>query len=278
MLHPDRARWLALLCAGALLACSGDDSGSGGAGPGPSSSSTTSSAGGGGGAGGSSSTGGGQAPIACDPGGYGNMPVGECDLLQQDCPPGQTCQPFQSFNGAWNTKCAGGTGLKGPGKTCLDQGECAAGLFCIGGEGSPSICTPVCCQESNEPCGGGQCQANVAYGPYYVLLCAYDPVCHLFDPSACDDNTECHVADADTGLATCTPPAPQQSDEGGPCTYINSCKHMQECYQAEQICRYYCLLEPPGPLAPGEGGCPAGQACTPENFGISGVGICQPMP
>jgi hypothetical protein len=267
--YRDLALWRALLCAGALAACAGDGDGSGGA---ASSATSTTTGRGGGGAGGASS-GGGEAPLPCDPGSYTSVPVGECDLLQQNCPPGNTCQPV-SLGGNWSTKCLGGTGLKGAGKSCVGQGECAEGLFCITGNPG-NVCAPVCCPETGQPCGGGQCLAQVPYGPYSTRLCTYDPQCQLFDPDACSSGGECHIADPEQGLATCTPKAPQQSDEGGSCAFINGCRTMQDCFN--NICRYYCLTDLPGDLPPGEGGCPAGQACQPANFGISGVGVCQPM-
>jgi hypothetical protein len=267
MADPHRALWRAAALAGALAACSGEESGAGGA----DATTTGSNAGGAGGAGtGSSSSGGGQAPLICMDV-YTDAPSGDCDLLQQDCPPGRTCAPIE-FSGVWTTKCLSGGGLKGPGKACFDQGECAAGLFCIGE--ANSFCSPICCPGTGEPCGGGLCNANVAFGPFYAMMCTFEPECELFEQDACEGVGECHISDVTQGLATCAEPAPSQSDEGGPCQFINGCKDMQHCF--EGTCRYYCLTNPPGALPPGQGGCPDTQGCASINLGVSGVGVCQP--
>ncbi len=58
-----------------------------------------------------------------------NIPKGECDLLQQDCPD-KTCVPV-------------GNGAEGAGQ----------GVFCV------DVCTPVCCPD----CGSDSCNEGPAY-------------------------------------------------------------------------------------------------------------------
>lgn len=272
--RPIRAPWLALLGAFALAACSGEDTS-------PPGTSTSSGTGGAGGAGGASpttttstSSGGGSAPIVCS-GGYTNITQGTCDLLQQDCPPGFSCDAVLNLGGSWTTRCRGFTGLKGAGVPCIEQGECAAGLFCIGT--TQSVCSPVCCPDSGEPCGGGQCIVTVVYQEtpeLWVRMCAFDPVCQLFQEGACQSGRECHVTDGAQGLATCVDPSDAQVDEDGTCAYLNDCRDMQHC--EGDRCRYYCLLGGGAGLAPGQGGCPSGRTCQVRDFGISGVGLCLP--
>ncbi|HSN99604.1 MAG TPA: hypothetical protein VLS89_15020 [Candidatus Nanopelagicales bacterium] len=264
--------WIALLCAGALAACSSDVASTSET---TTTTTTTTGPGGGGGAGGAggggntTSSGGGQGPIACS-GSHSTVPEGQCDLLQQDCPPGQTCEPSE-FNGNWSTRCRTSNGLKGAGVPCFGATECAAGLFCVDVSG---VCSPICCPDNGDPCGGGQCIVESGYGPYFTMMCAFDPACDLFQPDACEGGRQCHVTDGVQGLATCVAPSSQPAGEGEACSYLNDCGDMQHC--EGNLCRYYCLLDAAPGTAPGLGGCPGGQACAERDYGIQGVGICQP--
>lgn len=198
---------------------------------------------------------------------------GDCDLLQQNCPPGKTCVP-----GATKTFCQSGGGLKGAGKTCnLNNGnnECQAGLFCIGAN-DIGICTRPCCTDNNEPCGGGDCNGEVNFGNVIVTMCSYSTQCTLFEEGTCADGLKCQLVYANQGLAVCTLPAPMNVAEGQPCQFVNQCGANQVCWAS--ICRYNCLLTG-GAVDPGKGGCPDTQACAdllPEAAGD--VGVCQPAP
>ncbi len=277
---------LAIAATAAFAACSSDDSGTGAGGPGG-----TGAAPGTGGGGApptttttTTSSGGGDGPIDCPPSSppYSNVIVDDCDLLQQDCGPGKTCRPIETSPGVWKTKCRGDTGLKGPGKACSVDQECEAGLFCIGAP--EGWCSPVCCQGTNEPCGGGACNINVDLdgvpnvNTAFMMMCSFAPECELLTVNACKTGTECHLSDASQGLATCTAPSGTQVDEGGTCAFLNDCKDMQHCFGEPDgsRCRYYCLVSGGEGLTPGLGGCPAGQACADIDIGVPGVGICQP--
>jgi hypothetical protein len=105
-------------------------------------------------------------------------------------------------------------------------------------------------------------------------MCSFAPECMLLTTNACENGAECHIQDP--GLATCVPPSGQQVDEGGTCNFLNDCKDMQHC-DVGATCRYYCYTAGSA-NAPGLGGCPAGQECTPvANFGFPDIGVCRPM-
>jgi hypothetical protein len=225
------------------------------------------------------SSGGGSGPIVCMAP-YTDVIKDECDMLQQDCGPGLTCRPVETANG-WRTKCRNGPGLKGPGKSCITDNECEAGLFCIGAPNS--WCAPICCPSNNEPCGNGACNSNVTLvgmmsANAFVMMCSFSPQCELLTENACKVGEECHLSDASQGLATCIPPSDAQVEEGGSCAFLNDCKNMQHCTDPpDRVCRYYCLLSPQGGEPLGLGGCPANQMCAPANLGVQGIGVCQTM-
>ncbi|HVY48584.1 MAG TPA: hypothetical protein VHB21_21995 [Minicystis sp.] len=267
---------LALAAASALLACSSSPAtGAGGGGQGGASSSST----GVGLQGGSTSSSGGSAPLTCLEV-VTNIPKGACDLLAQNCPPGETCNADNPSNPT-TTVCQKNTGLKGAGEKCRADSECRAGLLCV------DQCVPVCCTGTNEPCGGGRCSVQLQYGNSlkYVDVCSFDKTCHLLVPDACEPGYECHIEDRTQGLATCTPPSQHSVTEGQSCTFINDCPDMQDCFDANdgqgKICHWYCFLDASRGLpTPGLGGCPLGEVCvakyggTDTTVGVPGVGLC----
>ena len=190
--------------------------------------------------------------------------TGECDLLQQNCPPGETCVPTMDGE---STICRIGGGLKGPGKPCDGDQECQAGLFCAG------FCTQPCCQADDQPCGGGDCNVELGVpGGIIVFTCSYSEQCTLFGPETCKNGQKCQFVYSDQGLAVCTIPAASSVEEGEPCAYVNECGASQVCYGG--FCRYSCKLT--GGATPGTGGCPASQACQDVYPPTAGdVGVCQ---
>jgi hypothetical protein len=243
---------------------------------GTSSVSGTGGAGGAGGAGGGGGGAGGAEMITCD--NFSTIPQSPCNILTQEgCDPGLTCLPLPS--GA-NTDCFVGAGLKTGGSPCKVNEECQSGLLCVF-----SVCSPVCCafpEDRNKEkvfCGnGGQCSVQVAFGPAnggkYVMACAYGESCTLFGPHTCKAPSECHLQDAVKEHAVCIPPSDQVSDEGEPCTYLNSCHADQVCGNGNK-CRYSCLPTGWKDLDPGKGGCPAGQTCLPYQD-TQKFGVCSP--
>lgn len=219
-----------------------------------------------------SSGSGGGGPVQCTDV-YSDVPVGDCDLLQQNCQAGFACRPAQA-GGSYTTTCVASSGLKGQATACADIDECEAGLFCVFGK-----CTPVCCTSDPNACGGGTCNVDVTIGSYFMRVCAFPQSCQLFMPNACPPGEECHLADTMQGLAVCIAPSgPNQVNEGEMCAYLNDCHETQMCITENMmgVCRYNCDLTNWQTLQPGLGGCPAGRTCQNVGFMPPNVGICRP--
>ncbi len=238
-----------------------------------------------GGAGGASTTTSSTTPGAGGAGGsphldckqkYTSIQGGACDLLNQDCDLGQTCRPWSLAGGAYTTKCLTNSGLKSRGAVCTGDAECEAHLFCTGNTNSPGQCAPACCPDADEPCGGGKCNLTVSLGAAdFVYLCTYLTACTLLTKDACPKGEDCHLQDSKEGYAACVAPSGSNVPEGGKCAFINDCGDMQLC--AQGLCRYNCYVGAAGEgVAPGLGGCPAGQVCGESKTGIAGVGVCHP--
>jgi hypothetical protein len=273
-------RWLgvslAIAIAAAFSACgngtqtttaTGTTSGTGGAGTGGATTSVAS------GTGGAAIDAG---PIVCkSPSSYSTVPKGSCDILQQDCPPGKTCAPVQ-VGADFQTACLGGTGLKTAGEVCYSDGECDATLFCIAGK-----CSPVCCRDNDEPCNGGICNINVAFGTHNIYVCHFAAKCDLLTANACPPGLDCHIEDAKQGLATCGEPNGPTVPELTTCMFLNDCATMQQCFVKDSLCHYYCNPSDTSP-PPGLGGCPVGEACQIKyngkalDLGVAGIGLCFP--
>lgn len=227
------------------------------------------------GAGGTGATGG-EPPIVCTKSNYSNIPLegapaGECDLLQQDCPAGETCRPTPGGGGLFTTQCQNAPGLKALGASCINNNECQAGLFC-----AINRCSPVCCNNSvgDVPCEGGACNLSLSYSDdpaQYVWLCTYAAQCIPLTANACPEGEECHLEMM--GVTSCFPPSGANAQEGEACQYLNDCGDMQHCQV--NVCRYLCSLQP-NAEPPGLGGCPVGQTCTMFGSGITDLGVCQP--
>ncbi len=264
----DTSRWILLslslpLTALAFASCDGGDTTTG---TGGSTSSTSSGTGGEGG----------KPPYKCLSE-YSDFPVGECDLFDQDCPPGRTCKPAFA-DGMYTTKCVLTTGLKSLGERCYDENECDAKLQCIG-TGNYRYCTLVCCPGDNDTCYGGTCNLNFGADIYSMTVCSFAPECQLLTPNACPPGLGCHVESK--GLATCVGPSGNVSPVFGPCEFINDCDGMQHCYGSTPAkagtCYYYCA---PGDTTspPGLGGCPAGSTCKKLLTEFPDLGVCFPDP
>lgn len=277
---------VATLCLGLVgpfVACGSESEGDGGSGP------SSSSAGGGSSSSSSSasassssaaSTGSGQT-LSCPSGppyetlgGNGPEVDPACNLLTQEgCPnPGEACEP-KSVGGVYKAQCVVSDGLKGVKEPCVTSNECQGGLYCVFG-----LCSPVCCQATNEPCEGGSCNFlysgdSAQYGPGKAIrLCSFLVQCEMLTADACEGGTECHVQDS--SLALCVPPSGNDIPEGGVCQYLNDCGDMQDCWN-NAVCRYHCWVSDGGAGEPGLGGCPAGQTCVEADYGIPDLGICQ---
>jgi len=214
----------------------------------------------------SASTGSGE--ISCPAGGYASFNQTECDMLQQDCDPGFTCER-RRVGGVTVTRCVERGGLKGIGSVCNDDDECESGLFCVF-----DVCTPVCCPANDEPCDGGNCNLNVQFSNGdSVEMCTYSKQCTPFAEDACPSGSGCHFEEPE--VSTCIQNNGTPSGDGGVCTVLNDCGDMLQCL-ANDLCRFICMLEDEG-LEPGRGGCPAGQTCRNNpSVAITGLGVCDP--
>jgi hypothetical protein len=241
----------------------------------------------GGGTPGTGGTTGDAGPIVCTAQNTNIPKTGACDLINQDCPPGQTCKPVL-VNGATTTGCIPQSGLKAAGEDCYGANECDAKLICVG---SPQgTCVAFCCNNGDsEPCNGGLCNTQVSFGTggAFAYVCNYGQRCTLLAPDPCPPGLDCHIENASQGLALCGKPSPTPVGEQGLCHFLNDCATMEDCYAlpdgTESVCLYYCAVSGPHTsAAPGLGGCPSGEACETSyegqtiNTGVSGVGLCIP--
>ncbi len=294
-----RRRWVGIAlatstAAAAFISCKHASTTSGTGGGSASSSKSSSSTSGTGGGEGGSGAGGGSGGATVDAGPivcavpYTNAVKGPCDLLQQDCPQGQTCSPFQS-GASVSTACVVSDGLKTAGEECYSPDECDARLICIG---TPvGKCVAFCCNDAeSEPCNGGLCITHVSLDSndvYYAYVCSYGKRCTLLTPDACPPGQGCYVEDLAQGLAVCDERSPTPAPELGACTFLNDCDTMQSCFRAQNInggvCLYYCDLSGADTgAAPGLGGCPTGETCestyqgTKIDTGVANIGLCIP--
>jgi len=223
-----------------------------------------------------------SAPV-CPDGTWGNVPMTACDLIAQDCELGLTCVPSYENNVA-GTKClATNNGFKTRGETCAKASECAAGLRCIFG-----YCGPYCCKEAQDAiCGpGGRCNVTIGLGDTgkYGNVCSYLKPCTLW-AGECASDQGCQVMEPD-GSGACVPPAGSSFvNEGEPCESLNDCGDDMICLGGfvASTCRYLCmrskppwLAEMPSKPAPGQGGCPEGQACDSLDDKPAWLGVCKP--
>jgi hypothetical protein len=170
------------------------------------------------------------------------------------------------------------SGLKSASEPCASDKECDAKLFCVFG-----TCSPVCCPDSNEPCGSGLCDATQSYGSYQITFCHFAPRCTLLTEGACAPGTGCHIEDGQQGLATCSAPAASATGDQGACTYLNDCPDMEQCWGppgGPSACHFLCWTDAEGDALPGLGGCPVGQTCRTKSgnvaisYGVAKLGLC----
>src|SRR4051812_22316827 len=119
MLHP---RWLIVVFTTSVvvtgfIACNSDSvtttsSNAGDQGTGGTSTTDTTST-----ASGATGGSGGMATLTCGVE-YTNVPTGDCDLLNQNCAPGETCNAEKGPGAMWTTVCVPAYGLKQRGEVC----------------------------------------------------------------------------------------------------------------------------------------------------------------
>ncbi len=197
-----------------------------------------------------------------------------CELLNQDCEPGLWCDA-NVVGAQLVTVCKPDHGgLLDKGMKCGQHSECKAGLLCV-----DKKCSPFCCPDNNEPCGGGICDIQLNFNDTgWAMMCSYATTCTLFE-GTCDEGSYCHVADAKQGLAVCDEPTKNVQDEGGACQFRNDCKESALCNNNPPdmgICRHLCDTTKTNQPAE-KGGCLAERECVPVTAeGFPNLGICTP--
>ena len=209
---------------------------------------------------------------------YTNVPQGECDMHLQNCAAPDACTVV--LDGAdRTTTCTPTWGGKGPGEKCQLTSECETSLACL-----LERCSPACCSSTNNNCGpGGYCLVRQYFGPQFLQRCGYWDSCELFVADSCaqsDPPGICHVL-PDYGVAACVPPSVNGvRPEGEICFADDECGPAQLCFPRKTTtarCRFNCYMDASGSGLPGEGGCPAGQACQQFDTGIDNLGVCMPL-
>ena len=209
----------------------------------------------------------------------------ECDVFQQNCPPGQKCTAWASDGGgAWNaTRCVEVTGTKGPGDECTTEGggllgidDCQKGAMCwdVDKDTNMGTCVALCTGTPDAPvCDPGFNCAIFTDGALNLCLpqcdpllqdCPGDDLCITVDDDflcvldASGDmgktNDPCEFKNAcDKGLA-CSPTATASSacmqDATGCCQPFCDFIAMEPCPNPDQKCVQW--FDPMLPIPPGQ--------------------------
>ena len=204
----------------------------------------------------------------------------ECDLFEQDCPPGEKCMPWSNDGGsAWNaTRCSPiADDPAGPGEPCMVEGsgvsgldDCELGAMCwdVDPETMEGTCMPFCVGSANDPYCEDPSRYCAISGDGVLILCV--PTCNPIEQD-CPDGSACYPVH---DYWTCAPDASGELGAyGDPCEFINVCDPGLVCLGSAAV--------PPGEACEGAAGCcseicdiadPLGDAqCT----GAAGGQTCQ---
>lgn len=174
-------------------------------------------------------------------GGDGGVGPYECDVLAQDCPPGEKCLPWANDGGpAWNaTRCSPiAADPAGFGEACQVEGSATSGI--------DDCDLGLMCWNVDEN-GIGEC-VHQCLGTYDNLSCpGPDEVCPASSDGSllvCLPQCDPLIASCD-GAQVCVPwndawfCAPQGGREAGafgdPCEFINACDPMHACVGADAL-------------------------------------------
>lgn len=226
--------------------------------------------------------------VICDETGAPN-PM-ECDLLQQDCPDQEKCNPWADNGGSfWNAfRCVPiDPNPDDVGEPCTVEGSatsgidsCVLGAMCwdVDPDSGLGHCTPHCTGSYDAPtCDDPQRVCTIG-GDGVLALCIAQ--CDPLDPDACQEAEGCYPVD---DWFTCAPDA--SGPDGGlfeVCEYINACDAGLMCTDAQSIsacdesaagcCTAYCNIDDPV--------CPDPTTCMPffpkdqVPPGLESVGVC----
>ena len=152
----------------------------------------------------------------------------ECDVLKQDCAPGEKCTAWNDDGGmSWNaTKCVPVTGDKLPGEVCMTDGGATSGIDnCEAG----AMCWDV---EAN---GMGICRA----------LCTGTP-----DAPVCELGFQCFVTSGESLIFVCLPPCDP---------LLQDCPDDDLCLPSGD--RFFCLPDASGDMGKTNDPCEFQNAC-----------------
>jgi hypothetical protein len=167
-----------------------------------------------------------------------DLPLDDCSLFAQDCPPGFKCMPYSNDGGPeWNdTRCT----LLAPdpqasGESCSTADpfggvdDCELGSMCwdVDAETGTGYCIDFCRGSETEPSCEDGCERCAISDGTPLPLCV--PLC---DPLAqdCDGETACYAVN--DGFA-CVPDASRGSGGiGEACEFLNSCGGGSFCADA----------------------------------------------
>ncbi len=181
-----------------------------------------------------------------------DLPAIDCDLLAQDCPPGNKC----SSNGDV-TFCAPldpSPGVPGDACTITAKGvdSCAAGSFCW----VDKVCHAICSPDADPSCPPGQACIN---GDGLAQLCVASCNPLIQD---CPEGQECVIPSSN--LPVCAPDISGAGGEPGDvCEFTNGCDPGNQCDQTDSVpacagsscCAPFCDASLPVTT------CPMGQTC-----------------
>jgi hypothetical protein len=195
---------------------------------------------------------------------------GQCDPIDQNCPPGQTCSVQ---NG--QTVCVPHAGSATFFAACASDDDCAGGLLCGNGR-----CTRPCCPALERVLCGyqGRCSLQLGDASATLKACSFSPPCDPWSGSCAGyPESTCAGSQPHCSYFIGTSPSIDQ-----PCSFGNECEDSQVCWtdQGNSLCRWLCKYSNTGAPQSGQvggpeggGGCPTGQACKRFNDS-TWLGVC----
>jgi hypothetical protein len=215
-------------------------------------------------------------------------PMGNCDLLAQDCMAGMTCVYALPEMGATEpqTVCAPivGAGAE-EGGACCALNSCDTGLVCVGAvESAPGTCSSMgtcrryCCGSSTD-CAAGEVCSGFGSG-FMGGICDTIDGCDLVDQTGCESMSGTGCYPGSGGATQCVRPTAAMAAEGATCEFTNDCVPGTACFtvtpggggMARSICLRFC------DIGDGAADCPAsgGMACQAAGDLPTGTGVCPP--
>lgn len=181
-----------------------------------------------------------------------DLPAIDCDLLAQDCPPGNKC----SSNGDVTFCAPLDPAPGGPGQACTVTAKgvdsCAAGSFCWVDE----VCHPLCSPDADPSCAPGSACVN-GDGLAQICVASCNPLVQ-----DCPEGQVCVIPSSN--VPVCAPDVSGTEGQAGDvCEFSNSCDPGNQCDQKASVpacagascCTPFCNTGLP------ESGCAIDQMC-----------------